>query len=239
MAALTYLSFPRDYIRQRWRLLLWSVTALPMLFALFGTQEPLALLVFGGLTLNWMSVPASRRVAYRGQVAVARRIARLLPDGYSLFTQLEIPNPYSHPDVTVLDAVIVGPTGVCVVGVKSNRGVVIADSAHKRYWPVRKVGRGGTVYYSQTRNPVRQATGQARALREHLKRRGIRVWVNPLVISGSRHTQWQNNQIQPAPILAFDTRCIEHALFSSNVRLLEDFKVTQIRNALLPRETHR
>ena len=222
MAALTLLSVPRDFVSQRWRLLLWLVLVFPCLLIALGTEEPLALFVFGGLSLAWVSVPAARRVGYRGEIAAVRRISAVLPDGYALLNQVAVPNPWSRTGATEIDAIVVGPTGITVVEVKSNIGTVIAGGERDMYWPVQKVGRRGTVYYTQMRNPVRQVRGQARALRQYLRSRGISVWVNTLVIAGSRKTRWRADHIMNVPILPLNTRRIEAALFSSNVRALDD-----------------
>ena len=232
MNDLASLSLPRDFVRQRWRLLLWCVTALPLLLSMFGTDEPLALLVLGGLTLSWMSVPVARRVGYRGEIAVVRRISSVLPQGYALFNQLAVPNPWSRTGATEIDAVVVGPTGITVIEIKSNLGRVIVGGSYDRYWPVQKVGRRGTVYYSQMRNPVRQVTGQARALREYLKSQGVNVWVNTLVVAGHRKTQWCAAHAQRVPLLPLNTRRIENALLGSNVRQIDDVAVTRSAAAL-------
>ncbi|MES1933289.1 hypothetical protein T35B1_11797 [Salinisphaera shabanensis T35B1] len=222
MTSLTLLSHPRDFVRQRWRVLLWGVTALPVLIVYVGFQEPLMLLVLGGLSLSWMSVSVERRVGYRGEMTVVRRISGVLPEGYALFNQLAVPNPRSRTGATEIDAIVLGPTGITVIEVKSNRGTVIAGSDLDRYWPVRKVGRKGTVYYAQMRNPVRQATRQACALRHYLKSRGINVWVDALVVAGSRKTQWRTDHIHRVPLLPLKTRRIENALLGSNARALDD-----------------
>lgn len=227
MASLTFLSHPRDFVRQRWRLLLWSVTALPLLIAFVGFEEPLMLLVFGGLSLSWMSVSVERRVGYRGEITVVRRISGVLPEGYALFNQLAVPNPRSRTGATEIDAVVVGPTGITVIEVKSNLGSVIAGSDLDDNWPVRKVGRKGTVYYTQMRNPVRQSTRQACALRQYLKSRGVNVWVSALVVAGSRKTQWCTDHSHRVPLLPLKTRRIENALLGSNVRVIDDAVVTR------------
>ncbi|MES1927403.1 nuclease-related domain-containing protein [Salinisphaera sp. T31B1] len=227
------ISYPRDFVRQRWRLTLFLVFVLPSLCLALGTDELLALFVFGGLTLSWISVPTARRVGYRGEIAAVRKISGVLPDGYALFNQVAVPNSWSRTGATEIDAIVVGPTGVTVIEIKSNIGTVIAGGARDQSWPVQKIGRRGTVYYTQMRNPVRQVTGQARALRQYLGTRDISVWVNTLVVAGSRKTHWRAEHIRHVPIVPLQTRQIETALLGTNVRTLDEAVITRAVEAIM------
>lgn len=103
-----------------------------------------------------------------------------LPDNFTIYNQVTLPDDRSRTGFCEADFVVVGPNGVFIVENKDYKAVVIGH-ADDHQWTLQKLGRGGTAYYSPTRNPVRQVRKYVAILGSLFKTRNIRSWITPLV----------------------------------------------------------
>ena len=78
------------------------------------------------------------------------------------------------------DYIVVGANGVFIVENKDYRGRLVGDGS-AREWIQHKVGRGGTPYSSDAKNPVHQVQAYVRLLGDVFRERGIRAWITPIV----------------------------------------------------------
>jgi hypothetical protein len=103
-----------------------------------------------------------------------------LPDEYTVFNQICLPDSRSRTGYREADFVVVGPNGVYMVENKDYRGRVEGDwnSAH---WEVHKIGRCGTPYMKPCRNPVRQVQVYVSLLVAIFSSRDIKAWITPMV----------------------------------------------------------
>ena len=172
------------------RIVLWIIFLLGLAGFLFpillpeflGARQPpmswqfptilVAMAAGAGLQFTW-----ARASGARGERMALKRVARL-PDTYRVFNNVLVPSSRGRP--RELDCVVVGPNGIFVIEVKANKGE-IEGGTNDAQWRARKVGRGGTVYYTRFGNPIRQVRGATAALAEYLRGRGIKTWVQSIV----------------------------------------------------------
>ena len=111
----------------------------------------------------------------------AMHVLRGLPDTFTIFNQLDIPNARSSTGVNEADFVVCGPNAVFVIEVKHNNGAVVCDEQAQQ-WQVSKIGRGGTAYEKQMRNPIAQTKNLVWLLGEHLKKANAKTWIQGIVL---------------------------------------------------------
>ena len=118
----------------------------------------------------------------RGAAGEARALTVLsgLPEEYTLFNQIKLPDERSRTGYRELDYVIVGPNGCYLIENKDYRGRIVGDE-FSRNWERHKVGCGGTAYVTEGRNPVRQVQTYVSLLSGIFRSRGITAWITPLV----------------------------------------------------------
>jgi len=108
------------------------------------------------------------------------KILSTLPDSYTIFNQIMLPNKESKSGHTELDFLVVGANGVFVVEVKNNNSRIVG-SEEEREWTIHKIGRRGTPYTSSMRNPIKQIKGQIWVLNNFAKERGHKIWIEGVV----------------------------------------------------------
>lgn len=91
-----------------------------------------------------------------------------LPDTFTIYNQVDIPNSKSKTGFNEADVIVVGPEAVFVIEVKHNNGAIIGSEAEKE-WSVNKVGRGGKPYSKMMRNPISQVKKLVWLLAEDMK----------------------------------------------------------------------
>ena len=113
-----------------------------------------------------------------------------LPEEYTLFNQIQLPDGRSSTDFREADFVVVGPNGVFIIENKSYRGWIKGDG-NSAEWELHKTGRRGTKYTKPCRNPVPQVQVYVSLLRAMFAGRGIRAWITPLVsLSENNYLGW-------------------------------------------------
>ncbi|MBN2569973.1 MAG: NERD domain-containing protein [Deltaproteobacteria bacterium] len=105
-----------------------------------------------------------------------------LDDSYTIFNQVRIPCTKSKTGYREADFVVCGPSGIFIVEVKNNKGIIVGTEADPK-WKVRKVGGRGTPYSDYMRNPIKQVRSQIFPLKEYLASRSIDdTWINGAVL---------------------------------------------------------
>jgi hypothetical protein len=113
-----------------------------------------------------------------------------LPEEYTLFNQIQLPDGRSSTGFREADFVVVGPNGVFIIENKSYRGWIKGDG-NSAEWELHKTGRRGTKYTQPCRNPVPQVRVYVSLLRAMFAGRGIRAWITPLVsLSENNYLGW-------------------------------------------------
>ena len=101
-----------------------------------------------------------------------------LPDDYTVFNQVIVPNGSSHRE---LDFVVVGPNGIFATEVKHHRGKISGQETDFT-WRQRKRSRAGNTYEQGFRNPVGQLKGAVYALKQYLQGHGVNHWIQGIVV---------------------------------------------------------
>lgn len=121
---------------------------------------------------------ASDLAGLRGE-DFAEYVLRQLPNTYTIFRNVHIAYDEGNSEI---DNIIVGPTGVFIVEVKNQKGVVYADCNDNR-WYLQKIGRGGTKYRGNDfYNPVKQVGTHIYRLANYVRDAGFKnVYVKGMV----------------------------------------------------------
>lgn len=147
----------------------------------------------------------------------AMSVLSALPDTYTLFNQLDIPNEKSSTGANEADVVVCGPTAIFIIEVKNNNGTIFCEEGAPQ-WKVSKVGRRGGEYEKDMRNPIAQTKKLVWLLGEHLKKTNSKPWIQGIVLFTNPEVELEFNDqtsmpvLRPAELLSFMTS------FQSNSR---------------------
>jgi len=155
--------------------LLWGIPVSFVLFIMFP-EAWFVWLFFLGI---FMSIPcgesdsvSKKRSGAKGE-DMALALLLSLPDSYTIFNQVNVPNKNSITGNTEVDLIVVGPNGVFVIEVKNKQGDM-EGSEMANNWTV---GR-----YSETMgNPIKQLNRQIGTLRKFTSEQGYQPWFNRIV----------------------------------------------------------
>jgi hypothetical protein len=112
-----------------------------------------------------------------------------LPDSYTIFNQVYVPNNKSRNGKTELDFIVIGPNGVFVIEVKNNNSKIMGQE--RGDWTVYKVGGRGKPYTAKMRNPISQLKSQLWALADHLESNGTKTWIEGMVFLSNKSSRFQ------------------------------------------------
>lgn len=137
----------------------------------------LALLLFRGIRIELKMLQSG----IRGEQQVVRSLKRL-PKQYHV-----IANPVYHVQGRTgeMDAVVIGPNGVCIVETKSHSGKM-TGAEHAEFWTQQK--RDTT---KQMKNPLRQVTRQQELITTILKEKRFPCSVRAFVYFSNKNAQVQ------------------------------------------------
>jgi len=164
--------------------------AVSIVFALFLVLlQPLVGIIIGvGLVLYFSRRSSSRagisaedyRIQLHGLNGERRLTSQLakLPEDYDIYTNVFVEWQGKKSE---LDSVVVGPTGIYVVEMKSMRGRVYGDEAEKN-WYLEKTGRQGGVYGKEFYNPTKQVGTHVYRLANNLRPLSKNLWVQGVVL---------------------------------------------------------
>ena len=121
-------------------------------------------------------------VMLAGAAGEERALTQLstLPDEYTVFNQICLPDSRSRTGYREADFVVLGPNGVFIIENKDYRGWV-KGAWNSDQWKLYKIGRCGTPYINSCRNPVRQVQVYVSLLAGIFSRRDIKAWITPMV----------------------------------------------------------
>ena len=131
---------------------------------------------------------------------IALDVLKKLPDSFTIYNQVDIPNEKSRTGFNEADLIVVGPSAIFVVEVKHNNGHITGSDSDKE-WGVRKVGRGGTAYSKTMRSPVSQVKKLVWLLSEDLKKNHSRAWVQGVVLFSNRDAEVSVTNSSNVPVL--------------------------------------
>jgi len=131
---------------------------------------------------------------------IALSVLSNLPDGFTIFNQVDVPNPRSNTGVNEADLIVCGPDALFVIEIKHNNGVIVCDES-LREWSITKVGRGGTAYNKTMRNPVSQTKKLVWLIGEYLKDRNAKPWIQGIVIFTNPNVTLDFNGELSVPVL--------------------------------------
>lgn len=170
-----------DEARARYRRLAVTVVVVGLLTAGgAAVSTPLALFVaaIGAGVAFFVALPGGSSVeagalaGEEGEAAVLERL-RTLPDDFTVFNRVRLPDPELPNGWRELDFIVTGPTGLWVVEVKNTPGLVYVRRG-ERHWPLaRRAGCGSRPNWNAMDNPVPQVLSQRRALQRWLLQNGI------------------------------------------------------------------
>ncbi|MGA2150738.1 MAG: nuclease-related domain-containing protein [Geobacteraceae bacterium] len=113
-----------------------------------------------------------------------------LPEEYTLFNQIRLPDKRSRTGFREADFMVVGPNGIFLIENKDYRGEIRGDDSAAG-WELHKIGIGGTPYTKPCRNPVPQVRVYVALLGAIFARRSIRARITPLVsLSQNNNLRW-------------------------------------------------
>lgn len=170
----------------------------------FGTLfiHPLASAVILVFTfLSWVSQNGSKTLR-AGAVGedITMNVLSHLPDAYTLYNQVDLPNEKSRTGFNEADIIVMGPDTVFVIEVKHNNGS-ISGAEIDREWHVQKVGRGGTPYSKTMRNPIAQVKKLVWLLSDGFKKKNSRAWVQGIVVFSNQEADVTVTRSGNVPVL--------------------------------------
>lgn len=190
------------------RLAIVIVCGLAATAAAYWMLPPLALLVAGVAVLAGFftaitgssSVPADQMSGAEGEAKVLRALTNL-PDEFTIFNQLQIPDVTLPNGRRELDFVVLGPGGLHLIEVKNSGGLIYIrpDDAH---WPLaHKAGCGERPGWNAIANPLKQVNAQVAALDRWLLSNGQTAAIHPLVCFARSDVALQDRDASPIPIV--------------------------------------
>ncbi len=174
----------------------------------YWVMPPLALLVAGVAVLTGFftgisgssSVPADQMSGAEGEAKVLRALQEL-PDDFTIFNQLQIPDASLPNGRRELDFLVVGPSGLFIIEVKNSRGLIYVrpDQPH---WPLaHKAGCGGRPGWNAVANPLHQVRAQVAALDRWLLMHGQTATIHPLLCFARSDVALKDREDSPIPVL--------------------------------------
>ncbi len=170
----------KDWIIQK------SLFGIPVSFVLFimFPEAWLIWLFFGAIL---MSLPcgesgsvSKKRSGAKGE-DMTLNLLLSLPDSYTIFNQVNVPNKKSRTGNTEVDLLVVGPNGAFVIEVKNKSGCM-EGSERDKMWNVHKFNKRGYWISSGTmENPIEQLNRQIWTLRKFTREQGYKIWFDGVV----------------------------------------------------------
>lgn len=147
--------------------------------AIYLPATPLALLLTASLWWSQKSSPILLAGAAGEDLVID--LLRDLPDTFTVYNQVDIPNAKSRTGFNEADVIVVGPNAVFIIEVKHNSGSIKGADGDSE-WRVEKTSRGGNVYGKTMRNPISQVKRLVWLLSKDLKAKHSRVWIQGVVL---------------------------------------------------------
>ncbi len=194
--------------QRRWTLLLVVVLGLSATAMTYWLVPPLALLVAGVFVLAGFfasisgssSVPADQMTGAEGEAKVLHTLTDL-PDEFTLFNQVQIPDATLPNGRRELDFLVVAPAGLFIIEVKNSGGLIYVRPEESS-WPLaHKAGCGGRPGWNAIKNPLNQVRAQATALDRWMLSHGQTAPIHPLICFARSDVALQDRDESPIPVL--------------------------------------
>lgn len=150
-----------------------------------------------------------------------------LPDTFTVYNQVDIPNAKSRTGFNEADVIVAGPNAVFVIEVKHNSGR-IRGADTDREWRIEKTSRGGSVYGKTMRNPISQVKRLIWLLSKDLKAKGSRAWIQGVVLFSHQDVDAKIDNDSNVPVMgradivnyinAYQAKCD----IANNAKLISD-----------------
>jgi hypothetical protein len=162
-----------------------AVSALTKGYSWVNVFAVVALLLVPFLALGWwfkhrvqnkISVFKNYQSARLGEEAVLESLRANLDNRWAIFRSLMVPGAHTQEQGGDNDIILVGPSGVWVLEVKSHKSTQRVSDGQWQY-------QTGKRWRPLRPDPSMQAKGNAASVNDHLKRHGIaKQWVEPVVV---------------------------------------------------------
>lgn len=152
-----------------------------MTLALLFIHVTIAMIVMFGTFIAWVMQQGDDilKAGAAGEDKAIRVLSQL-PDGFTVFNQVNIPNACSKVGFNEADIIVSGPNTVFVIEVKHNNGHIHANIDDDE-WHVEKTSRKGSIYSKTMRNPIAQVKRLVWLLSEEMTRTKSRGWIQGIV----------------------------------------------------------
>lgn len=169
--------------------------------AFYVPAAALVLLLTAGFWWSQKSHPVLLAGA-RGEDLVVEHLKQL-PDTFTIYNQVEIPNAQSRTGYNEADIIVVGPNAVFVIEVKHNSGSISGTDSDPE-WQVKKMSRGGSIYGKTMRNPISQVKRLIWLLSTELKAKRSRVWIQGVVLFSHHNVKANIANDSNVPVMSKD-----------------------------------
>ena len=147
--------------------------------AIYLPATPLVLLLT--VALLWSQKSSAILLAGAQGEDLVIDVLRQLPDTFTVYNQVDIPNAKSRTGFNEADVIVVGPNAVFIIEVKHNNGR-ITGADNDPEWQIKKLSRIGNVYGKTMRNPISQVKRLVWLLSKDLKAKRSRAWIQGVVL---------------------------------------------------------
>jgi ribosomal protein L32 len=217
----------------KWAIILIIPLALYMIafvttqFHFMGFGHLMPMIVFGWPASYFFRKYRTLQAGLKGERSAVEFLSRL-PKGYHVFSNVKISfEKYQNE----LDLIIVGENGVFIVEVKNHNGQIVGDVTNDQ-WTQHKVGRKGTPYSKEIRNPIKQVRGQVMTLYKNFKSMNLNVWIQGVILFTNSDVGLQLNGKSDVPVLITEDLNDYITSYESKVRL-NNHQIDEIKNWLL------
>lgn len=154
----------------------------------------------------------------------ATNVLNDLPNEYTILQNVSLQKDDRR---TELDNLVLSPYGIFIVEVKNHNGV-IEGKKEDILWTQTKVGRGGTVYTTNFKNPLKQLNFQIYLLSAILKSANINVWIDGYVLfTGAESVTTDSDNV-----FSTNTSIYAHIIKEQKM-IFSEAQLNMIKNALI------
>jgi len=148
-------------------------------------------------------IPASRALKRKadilsagisGERTAVKALGKAIPVGYTCITNAHITYGGKQSEI---DMIVVGESGVFVIEVKSQKGLVLGSYDDRRLRQIKRLEE------KELYNPVKQVSTQVDRLARYLRYRGVKVWINGIVYFNNPQTEVKISDIPREGIKIF------------------------------------
>jgi hypothetical protein len=114
----------------------------------------------------------------KGEYKVFKQLKIIKKSGYKTFQNVHLKNKELKAQ---LDFIVVGKTGIFIVEVKNQRGIITGNSESKYLTKVKR-SKSGNEYNKKIYNPIKQVNTHIYKLSKILREDGVNIWIKGVVL---------------------------------------------------------